>query len=182
MQRRAARARFDALLLGVERYLSQGRNPADLTPQVVQALDLVPLEWFGGEPFPSHDHVGNPIFHLESILRATKNNSIEIGLEGSFAALKPIIDRYAAQACAIYFPYPWRLTAPKASLTSDPAMMVMEFDRAGLARAAAEAATGHDGTRVPTVALSAARVRSIPISPESTNSRNPIKASTSRDR
>ena len=105
MQRRATRARFDALLLGAQRYISQDRNPADLTPQVVQALDLVPLEWFGGEPFPSHDHVGNPIFHLESILRATKNNSIEIGLEGSFAALKPIIDRYAAQAWLLWLDF-----------------------------------------------------------------------------
>jgi hypothetical protein len=182
MQRRAASARFDALLLGAERYLSQGRNPADLTPQVVQALDLVPLEWFGGEPFPNHDHVGNPIFHLESILRPTKNNSIEVGLEGSYAALEPIIDRYGTQASAIYFPYPSRLTPPKARLSNDAAMMVMEFDHPGLARAAAEAATGHDGTSVPTVALSAARVRSVPVSPVSTNSGNSVKASTSRDR
>jgi hypothetical protein len=151
MQQRATRARFDALLIGAERYLSQGRNPAELTPQVVQALGLVPLDWFGGEPFPSHDHVGNPIFHLESILSGSRANAIEVGIEGGYAALKPTIDRYSAQASAIYFPYPSRLT-PTASLPDGAAMLVMEFDRTGLARAAALAATGGEEPRKPATA------------------------------
>lgn len=156
MQQRAARARFEALLTGAERYLRQGRNPAGLTPQSVQVLGLVPLDWFGGEPFPSHDHVGNPIFRLESILRASNNNAIEVGIEGDYAALKPTIDRYSAQSSAIYFPYPSPLTRT-ASPSDRTAMLVMQFDRTGLTRAAAIAATGStepgQPARTPSAAL-----------------------------
>jgi hypothetical protein len=151
MRQRAARARFDALLRGAERYLSQGHRPADLTPQKVQALGLVPLDWFGGDPFPSHDHIGNPVFHLESTLGASKRDAIAVGIEGDYAALKPIVDRYGVQASAIYFPYPSRLTPSAATLTNDPAMMVMEFDAADLARAAAMAATGDEASRESTM-------------------------------
>lgn len=171
MQQRAARARFDALLIAAGRYLSQGRNPAELTPQVVQALGLVPLDWFGGEPFPSHDHVGNPIFHLESILSGSKGNAIEVGIEGGYAALKPIMDRYRVEASAIYFPYPSRLTPTTMSLTNDAGMMVMKFDRAGLARAAAVAATGDEGPRKPAPAP-------VPTVPASSRSGGPMKVST----
>jgi hypothetical protein len=161
MQQHAARARFEALLTGAERYLSQGRNPAELTPQAAETLGLVPLDWFGGEPFPSHDHVGNPIFHIESILSGSRGGGIAVGIEGSYAALKPTIDRYSPQASAIYFPYPSRL-APKASLTGGAAMLVMEFERTGLARAAAAAATGGEETRKPVAAPSAALVPTVP--------------------
>jgi hypothetical protein len=139
MQRRATRARFEALLLGAQRYFSQGRNPAELSPQALQAFGLVPLDWFGGEPFPSHDHSSHPVFRTDSILRCSNNNDIEIGIIGSYAALKPIIDRYSAETSAVYFPYPSRLTPSSGSSTSDAAMMVMVFDRAGLERAAAAA-------------------------------------------
>ena len=156
MQQRAARARFETLVLAAQRYLAQGRDPAKLTPQAVQALGLVPLDWFGGEPFPSHDHVGNPIFHVESILSVSKSSTIEVGIEGSYAALKSTIDRYSAQASTIYFPYPSRLTPPAANSTNDAAMMVMEFDRRGLARAAEVAATGEEGPHESAVAPSEA--------------------------
>ena len=171
MQRHAARARFDALLIGAERYLSQGRNPAELTPQVVQSLGLVPLDWFGGEPFPSHDHVGNPIFHLESILSESKGDAIEVGIEGSYEALKPTIDRYSAEASAIYFPYPSRLT-PTASLTNGAAMLVMVFDRAGLARAAAVAATGGEEPPKTAAAPSTALFPSVSAPGRSGNPKN----------
>jgi hypothetical protein len=157
MRQRAARARFDALLRGAERYLSQGHRPAGLTPQAVQTLGFVPLDWFGGDPFPSHDHIGNPIFQLESRLSASKRDAIEVGIEGDYAALKPIVDRYGAQASAIYFPYPARLTPSAASLTNDPAMMVMVFDAAGLARAAAMAATGGTTARIDGGAVKGSR-------------------------
>ena len=91
-----------------------------------------------------------------------RSDTIEVGIEGSYAALKPIIDRYGAQTSAIYFPYPSRLTQPAASLTNDAAMMVMEFDRTGLARAAAAAATGGEGRRKPATAPSAALVPAVP--------------------
>ena len=51
MQRRAARARFEALLLGAERYVNEGRDPASLSPQLAQKLGLLPEDWFGGALF-----------------------------------------------------------------------------------------------------------------------------------
>jgi hypothetical protein len=153
MQRRAARARFDALLLGAQRYLSQGHNPAALTPQAVESLGLAPLDWFGGEPFPKFG--GNPVFNTDSILTVSGSNAIEVGIIGRYPALKPIVDRYSAQSSAIYFPYPSRLTPSAASLTNEPGMMVMEFDRTGLARAAAVATAGGEEPREPVMAPSA---------------------------
>ena len=147
MQRRAARARFDALLLGAQRYLSQGHNPADLTPQALESLGLVPLDWFGGEPFPSHARSGNPIFRTDSILAAPGSSAIQVGIIGGYPALKPLIDRYGAETSAIYFPYPARLAPSAARLANDPATMVMEFDRAGLARAAAVASSSGEAGR-----------------------------------
>jgi hypothetical protein len=161
MQRRAARARFDALLLGAERFLSQGRNPAELTPQMVQALGLVPLDWFGGKPFPEFS--GNPAFNTDSMLAVSRSNAIEAGIQGSYAALKPIIDRYSAETSAVYFPYPSRLTPSSAGSTSDAAMMVMVFDRAGLSRAAQVATTDAKAPRKSTPA--AARPRRSGVEP-----------------
>jgi hypothetical protein len=158
MQQRAARVRFDALLLGAERYLSQGRNPAELSPQALQAFGLAPLDWFGGEPFPSRGH---PIFRADSILRRSKNNGIEVGIIGSYAALKPIVDRYSAETSAVYFPYPTRPTPSSAGATSEAAMMVMEFDRAGLARAAAAAAANAETLRESTAAPSTVAVPAV---------------------
>jgi hypothetical protein len=159
-------AATDALVTGAERYLRQARSPAGLTPQSVQVLGLVPLDWFGGEPFPSHEHVGDPIFHLESILRTSNNNAIEVGIEGAYAALKPTIDRYCAQTSAIYFPYPSPLTR-MASPSDRTAMLVMQFDRTGLTPAAAIAATGstepdQPARTVPSAAL-APRFLALPV-------------------
>ncbi|MGA7764479.1 MAG: hypothetical protein WCA59_22300, partial [Candidatus Binataceae bacterium] len=104
-------------------------------------------DWFGGEAFPNHANSGNPIFHTDSILAASGGNVIEVGIIGGYPALKPLIDRYGAETSAIYFPYPARLAPSAARLAGDPAMMMMEFDRAGLARAAAVAASSGEAGR-----------------------------------
>jgi hypothetical protein len=96
------------------------------------------------------------------MLSGSRRGAIEVGIEGGYAALKPTIDRHRAQAFAIYFPYPARL-APKASLTDSTAMLVMEFDRTGLARAAAAAATGGEEARKPATAPSATLVPTVPV-------------------
>jgi len=134
MQRRADRARFEALLLGAQRYLSQGRDPAKLTPQALQELGIVTIKWFGGMPFPTQAQSGS-FFPTGSFLRISSNNRIEVGVIGTYEALKPLIDRYKAEASAIYFPYPTPLTRSRADVTKENAMMVMAFDRAGLERA-----------------------------------------------
>lgn len=133
MQQRVAQTRFAALLIAAQHYLAQNRDPAKLTPQEIQRLGYAPLDWFGGQPFPAYS--GSPEFDTDSLLAVTKDNLLHIGLAGSPAALAPIVDHYRSQAAAIYFPYQARSTAPVKP--SSDAMLVMEFDRTRLARAAA---------------------------------------------
>jgi hypothetical protein len=70
-------------------------------------------------------------------------NGIAVGIEGRYDAFEPIIRSYGADATRIYFPYPALFVAGSAP-QGEPAMhkssmMVMTFDRAGLARAASAA-------------------------------------------
>ncbi|HVA39933.1 MAG TPA: hypothetical protein VNF49_04670, partial [Candidatus Binataceae bacterium] len=136
MQRRAARARFEALLVGAERYFDQGGNLASLSPERAQDLGLLPQDWFGGSlfrsisPYPAY-------FHFAVVLGPSQVGRVAVGIEDHYDALEPIIQTYGADARQIYFPYPAPLVP--ASPPREPAMMVMTFDRAGLESAAAAA-------------------------------------------
>lgn len=152
MQRRAARARFEALLLGAERYLAQGGNPASLSPKRAQELGLLPQDWFGGTPFSPTD----AFFHCRVILGPSKpaGMGIEVGVEGSYDALKPIVEAYGTDATRTDLPNPQPLSPSAAP--REPAMMVMTFDRAGLERAAAAAAQRRKADLHPTISTRAA--------------------------
>jgi hypothetical protein len=135
MQRRAARARFEALLLGAERYVAEGGELASLSPERAQQLGLLPQDWFGGALYTSTDT--NALFHSRVVLGPSKFGQIAVGVEGLYDAIEPTIRAYRTNASRIYFPYPASLSP--ASPRNEPAMMVMTFDRAGLERAAAAA-------------------------------------------
>ena len=157
MEQRAEGARFEALLLGAERYLAAGGDPVSLSPRLAQELGLLPQGWFGGTLLSSGD--SNPIFHSDIVLGPGQPDGIAVGLEGSYDALEPIIRSYSADASRTYFPYPTRLSPASMphgpAMRENPAMMVMTFDRAGLARAAASAMRG-EGTEVHPAAPSRA--------------------------
>jgi predicted GIY-YIG superfamily endonuclease len=142
MEQRAARARFEALLLGAERYLDAGGDLASLNPEHAQQLGLLPQGWFGGAFLGAAD--SNPIFHSGSVLGPAAPNGIAVGIEGQPDALEPIIRSYGAYATRIYFPYSAPFVAGAAphapAMHKTSSMMVLMFDRAGLARAAASAA------------------------------------------
>jgi hypothetical protein len=138
MEQRAERTRFQALLLGGERYLDRGGDLASLTPQRAQQLGLLPDGWFGGTLAGAVN--SNPVFHADLVLGPAERGRIAVGVEGSYDALEPVVRTYATDASQVYFPYPLPLSP--ASAPRGPAMMVMTFDRAGLARAAAMSA--HD--------------------------------------
>jgi len=136
MQRRMARARFEALLLGAQRYLAQGGDPASLSPERAQELGLLPQDWFGGAVFTATN--ANPhYFHFKVVLGPSPGGLIAVGIEGGYDALEPLIGKYEADASRIYFPYP--VAFSPASAPREAAMMVMTFDRAGLERAVATA-------------------------------------------
>jgi hypothetical protein len=65
---------------------------------------------------------------------------VAIGVEGTYEAVQPLIAQYGPDSAAIYFPFPQKLALPPAQPSNGvgaPALMVMEFTPAGLARAAA---------------------------------------------
>jgi hypothetical protein len=95
----------------------------------------LPEEWFGGAFLSTGD--SNPIFHAGMVLGPAQPDQIAVGIEGWYDALEPVIRSYSADASRIYFPYPVPLSP--ASARPGSAMMVMTFDRAGLAHAAAAA-------------------------------------------
>jgi hypothetical protein len=140
MEQRAEQARFEALLLGAQRYLDAGGDLASLRPQHAQQLGLLPHGWFGGAFLDGGD--SNPIFHSAVMLGPAAPNGIAVGIEGRYDALEPIIRSYGADATRIYFPYPAPFmagSAPQRPAMRESSMMVMTFDRAGLARAASAA-------------------------------------------
>ncbi len=130
MERRGDTARFAALLVAANTYLANGGSLAQLSPRHAEALGLL-------APHSTNDadvRTGNGLY-----LGPLGDGLIGVGVVGSYAALRPLIAKYRADAARIYFPYPHDLTDPP---RGDVFMrqMVIAFDRAGLARAAAEAA------------------------------------------
>jgi hypothetical protein len=135
MEQRAERTRFEALLLGAKAYLDHGGDLASLSPQRVQQLGLLPQGWFGGTLLGSDDT--NPIFHSDVVLGPAQANGIAVGLEGRYDALESVIRSYGADTTRVYFPYPAPLVV--GSAPQSPGMMVMTFDRTGLASFASSA-------------------------------------------
>jgi hypothetical protein len=65
----------------------------------------------------------------------SRADRVALGVQGSYAALEPIIDKYRSYAAAVYFPYPQKLSATPPQ-GDDPALMILAFDIDQLALAA----------------------------------------------
>ncbi len=140
MQQRYVRARFEVLLGAAEAYLSGGGELRTLDARKHQLLSTAP-QWFGGPGFPSLNP--NKMFQVQWALGQWHPGLVAIGVEGSYAALQPLIAQYGPDSSGIYFPFPRKLAATRPATPledSAPALMVMEFSPAGLARAAARVA------------------------------------------
>lgn len=143
MQQRYVRARFETLLRATQAYLANGGDLETLESHKQRVLRLAPLDWYGGPAFPTLNP--NRIFQVQWALGQWHPGRVSIGVEGSYAALKPLIEEYGPDAKGIYFPFPKPLAAlsppQQANDAGEPALMVMEFTRAGLASAAARVAS-----------------------------------------
>ncbi|HVA39083.1 MAG TPA: hypothetical protein VNF49_00340 [Candidatus Binataceae bacterium] len=137
LQARAAAGRFDTLLAAAYGYLAGGHRFSDLSPLAVQQAGLLPPNWVGG---PLLRSAQTPGLMLDGLMLAPRrSHRVAVGVQGSYPALKPIIDKYRPYAAAIYFPYPRKLSATPPQ-GDDPALMTMVFDVDQLARAAHAAA------------------------------------------
>ncbi len=132
LQERAAAVRLDTLLAAAYAYVTSRRRFPDLSPLAVQQAGLLPPNWVGGPLLRSSPTPGLMLDGL--MLGPSQSHRVEIGVQGSYAALKPIIDKYRPYAAAIYFPYPHLLSARPPSGDS-PALMTMVFEVDQLARA-----------------------------------------------
>ena len=138
LERQADSTRFDTLVVAANKYLERTGALAGLTPPVAYRLGLLPADWLVGPPVPPY------YFSQGSELRLDKglwigpwiNGEASVGVEGSYDAIRPLIDKYRGSASQIFFPYPEQLsgTSEKAG---GSALLVMVFDRVQLSRAAA---------------------------------------------
>ena len=134
MQQRYARARFEALLGAAQTYLAGGGNLDTLNSHREQVLRTLP-QWFGGSAFPTLNP--NKMFQVQWALGQWHPGRIALGVQGSYAALQPLIAEYSPDSTGVYFPFPRPQASPPADDSGESALMVMEFTRAGLASAAA---------------------------------------------
>jgi hypothetical protein len=133
LQARAAAVRFDTLVAAAYGYLASGKRLPDLSPLAAQRAGLLPPNWVGGPLLRSAQVPGVMLDGL--MLAPGQSHRVALGVQGSYAALKPIIDKYRPYAAAIYFPYPRKLSATPPQGDA-PALMTMVFEVDQLARAA----------------------------------------------
>jgi hypothetical protein len=124
MERRSDLARFSALLFAAHGYLAQNRDLTELTPMQAQRLGLLPPHWVT-DPDVRTD---NGLF-----LGRWAGDKVALGVVGSYPGLRPVLAKYRADAAQIFLPFPRRLIEPPRGDTF--MLLVMVFDRNGLARA-----------------------------------------------
>jgi hypothetical protein len=133
MEALADAQRFAALLIAAQSYLDSGAPSAGLAPENAVKLGHLPAAWL---PIPMR------ATDYRLYMRAEPDGLVTIGLLGSGAALRPLIDRYGKYARRIYFPLSSRPETPS-SAAAEPFYypLMISFDREGLAHAAALALT-----------------------------------------
>jgi hypothetical protein len=129
LEREYDRDRFDRLLVAAQKYLETGAPPQSLSASAVARPGFIPRSWAVDQDIATKDGL---------ILGPWTNDRIQVGVVGSYVALETLIADFRADAAEVYFPFPRRLEArPKGNTFMRK--LVMVFDRAGLARAAAKA-------------------------------------------
>ena len=109
MQERYARARFEALLGAAQTYLAGGGDLDTLNSHREQALRTLP-QWFGGPAFPTLNP--NKMFQVQWALGQWHPGRIALGVQGSYAALQPLIAEYSPDTTGVYFPFPRPQASP----------------------------------------------------------------------
>ncbi|MGH7931920.1 MAG: hypothetical protein ACREQN_02000 [Candidatus Binataceae bacterium] len=127
MERINSGARFETLLAAAQKYLAAGGDVQKLSPLRAEKLGLLPFGWTDDAGVRTHNGLW---------LGPWKDGQIGVGVNGSYEALRPLIARYRPFAAQVYFPFPHPLEgAPHGDTFMR--MLVITFDRAALARAAA---------------------------------------------
>lgn len=133
---RADAAWFVRLLTAANKYIAGGFELKELSPARAAQLGLLPQD--RAAKILAEVELARRIAGPMLWLGPDRDNMVAIGLVGSFAAIQPLINRYASDAVAVYFPYP-NLLANRSRFDDTPEILLMAFERQGLARAARKA-------------------------------------------
>jgi hypothetical protein len=103
-------------------------------------------EWLAGTAFDPTPALDNRLAYGVWLGRVGKAY-LGVGVTGTYGALKPIIDNFGRDASRVYFPAPESLSSD--AKDESRGLLLMVFDRDGLARAAASLTemSGHSSTR-----------------------------------
>ena len=129
METRSDGERIDTLIAAANRYLAEGRDLAALNVKVAEQLGLIPSGWA---------RAATAVAFNALWLGQWEDTGVSVGITGSYAALKPVIAKYHDDAERIYFPFPTEFH-DAAKVPTGAHVIMLIFDRAGLARAAAKA-------------------------------------------
>jgi hypothetical protein len=150
---RSLRSRFDTerlttLIMGSEKYLSQGGDLDSLTVQRAEESAQIPRDEFIGPPImfaPGVQDYSNqnrdPHFTDGVWVGRTRDGLVGIGEETWYVATAPLLAKLRAVSSRIYFPYLSELgTAP--GRDAQDGWLMMTFTRAQLSQAAALLSAG----------------------------------------
>lgn len=134
LERRVDEARYAALLDAVDRYLQSGAAPTELSPERLEHAGFIRDDWLGGPNIRISDGLW---------AKSHRDGTIELGTFGSHGALVALADRYRSYTLNIRMtPI---VTAENPGGEEELELMVMTFERNGLARAAGLARASADG-------------------------------------
>jgi len=124
LERRINAARFAALLDAVDRYVQSGADLIQLSPQRLEQMGFIRDDWLGG-----------PSIRISSGLwaKSHRDGTIEVGTFGSRGALAALTALYRDDALKVSTTPV--VTSENPGGNEELELMVMTFDRGGLARA-----------------------------------------------
>jgi hypothetical protein len=142
LERRADQVRFAALIDAADRYLQSGGDSARLSSQRLGQAGLIRNDWVGGPDI----RISNGLW-----VKGHADGTFELGSFGSPVALVELADRYRLDALSVR-----TIAIPGSSGEEGLELMMMTFDRNGLARAAALARGASNPATAPQAAALAA--------------------------
>lgn len=148
MERAAASALFDALVLAGDKWLATGTRIDRMTPIAVQRAGLMPVSWLVGPTLATGGTLSERNFLIDSSgryfwgawLGRMPDGRLGVGLRASYDAVEPILARFGPSAVHVYYPYPRDLLTSQTNVPfhDERMLMVVEFEREKLATAAAQ--------------------------------------------
>lgn len=119
---------FLTAVSGAQRYLAAGLPLSQLTPWEAEQRGLLMV------PKPAQSPPWDPRWQGDLWLGTYSGHDIGVGVMGSYASVKPLLEKFSAYASQIYFPYPRKVSGdPK---TNTRGQLLMVFTPAQLANAA----------------------------------------------